>query len=227
MRNTTTRASLSLTMVLGLWLTGCLSRQADLNLPYPASPEPPSASAPNGATPQTTEANLSESRYEPVEFVVYVTTPQDVVARMLTLAQVRQTDVVYDLGCGDGRIVVAAAKTYGCHAVGVDLDPLRVKEATDSAEKNGVAHLVTVQLKDLFTVDLSQATVVALYLGTRLNRRLLPQLEQLAPGSRIVSHNYDIEGLTPDKVVRMTSREDGEDHFIYLWSCPLQRDSRR
>ena len=105
-------------------------------LPFAAS-----ASAPNGATPQTTEANLSESRYEPVEFVVYVTTPQDVVARMLTLAQVRQTDVVYDLGCGDGRIVVAAAKTYGCHAVGVDLDPLRVKEATDSAEKNGVAHL--------------------------------------------------------------------------------------
>jgi precorrin-6B methylase 2 len=159
-----------------------------------------------------------------VVFVEYVVTPHDVVAQMLKLAGVRSDDVVYDLGCGDGRILIAAAQQYGCRAVGFDLDHLRVEEARANAEKHHVADRVTVELKDVLDVDLRGATVVTIYLGTELNRKLVPQLQQLPPGARIVSHNFGIEGVTPDKVIRMTSHEDHEEHLIYLWTCPLERD---
>jgi ribosomal protein L11 methylase PrmA len=154
--------------------------------------------------------------------VEFVTTPNDVVDRMLELAYVGPEDVVYDLGCGDGRIVVAAAKKYGCRAVGFELDRLRVREARENALKNGVAGRVTIELRDALKVDLRPATVVTLYLGTELNARLVPQLEQLAPGSRIVSHDFGIEGFPADKTIRMTSREDNRDHLIHLWNCPIR-----
>jgi len=142
---------------------------------------------------------------------------------MLELARVRSDDILYDLGCGDGRILVAAAKKYGCRAVGVDLDQMRVEETRASALKNGVADRVTVERKDVLEVDLRPATVVTLYLGTELNRKLAPQLEQLEPGARIVSHNFGIEGFAPDEVVHMTSGEDHDEHLIYLWVCPLRK----
>jgi len=156
-----------------------------------------------------------------VLFVEFVVTPQDVVERMLKMARVTRGDVVYDLGCGDGRIVVTAARRYGCRAVGYDLDPLRVQEARTNATRHKVGHLVTIEQQDVLHSDLQQASVVTLYLGTEINARLIPQLEKLRPGARIVSHDFPIGVLTPDKVIEMTSRADGRQHRIYLWTCPL------
>ena len=153
---------------------------------------------------------------------IFVPTPQDIVEKMLTLANVKKTDVVYDLGCGDGRIVGTAAKKYGCKAVGVDLDPECVKCAREKVEKEMVGKLVSIEQKDLFTVDLSQADVVAIYLLPKLNVKLLPQLDKLKPGTRIVSHAFPIEGIQPDQVVRHTSSEDGVEHTLYLWTMPLK-----
>jgi len=151
----------------------------------------------------------------------YVATPQDVVERMLQLAKVGKDDVVYDLGCGDGRIVVTAAAKHGCKAAGFDTDPALVQRAKQNAEKQGVGALVTIEQKDVFSLDLSPATVVTLYMGRGVNRRLIPQLEKLQPGSRVVSHMYEIEGREPDDVVEMISAEDRVRHVIYLWTMPF------
>lgn len=197
-------------LALGLVLGGC--GRSDLSDPNQVRQQlliPPHESP--GSRPAT------------VVFVEYVGTPHDVVAEMLKLAQVRSDDIVYDLGCGDGRILIAAAKKYGCRAVGYDLDHLRVEEARANAEKNHVADKVTVELKDVLEADFRDATVVTLYMGTELNRKLIPQLQQLKPGTRIVSHNFGLEGFPPDEVISMTSREDHEEHLIYLWTCPLKR----
>jgi predicted RNA methylase len=155
--------------------------------------------------------------------VVYVPTPNDVVAKMLELATVAKDDVVYDLGCGDCRIPVTAAKKYGCRAVGYDIDPQRVKESKENIKKNGVGNLVTVQQEDIFTLDLSKASVVTLYLLPTLNVKLIPQLEKLKPGSRIVSHDFDMKGVKPDKRIAMTSKEDNTEHVLYLWTVPLKK----
>lgn len=156
--------------------------------------------------------------------VVYVPTPHDVVAKMLEMAQVSKDDVVYDLGCGDGRIVVTAAKQYGCRGVGFDVDPVRVDESRENASKNGVARLVEIKQDDIFVQDLSPASVVTLYLLPRLNVRLIPQLDKLKPGSRIVSHDFDMKGVTPDRMVTLTSKEDGVTHKLYLWTTPLKKE---
>jgi len=158
--------------------------------------------------------------------VVYVPTPNDVVAEMLKLAKVKKTDVVYDLGCGDGRIVVTAAKKYGCKGVGFDVDPQRIAESRANVTKNKVGKLVTIKNKDIFTVDLSKANVVTLYLLPSLNKKLVPQLEKMKPGSRIVSHEYDIEGVKPDKTIHIKSREDNAEHTIYLWTIPLKKTGK-
>src|SRR5262249_7784755 len=117
--------------------------------------------------------------------VIYVPTPQEVVDRMLELAEVVEGDVPYDLGCGDGRIVVTAAKRYGVKAVGFDIDPKRVAEARENVRKNGVGHLVTIRQQDIFTADFRDATVVTLFLLPNLNLRLRPKLAALRPGTRI------------------------------------------
>lgn len=158
--------------------------------------------------------------------VVYVPTPQDIVEAMLVLARVTPQDVVYDLGCGDGRIVVTAAKRWGCAGVGIDLSPIRIAEARALAERGNVAHLLAFRQEDLFRTDLSGATVVALYLLPHLNRRLVPQLERMAPGSRIVSHVYDgldELGILPDATLRVVSREDNSSHLLYLWTVPFRK----
>lgn len=155
--------------------------------------------------------------------VVFVPTPNDVVSRMLKIANVTADDVVYDLGCGDGRIVVAAAKKYGCKSVGYDIDPERVKEAKENAARNGVEELVAIKQQDIFKVDLSEADVVALYLLPQMNVRLIPQFQQMKPGSRIVAHNYGITGVKPDQVLTMKSREDNVEHTIYLWTTPIEK----
>ncbi|MCZ7636457.1 MAG: methyltransferase domain-containing protein [Verrucomicrobia bacterium] len=126
--------------------------------------------------------------------VVFVPTPQQVVEKMLELAEVKKGDVLYDLGCGDGRIVVTAAKKYGVKAIGFDIDPKRVEESLANVKSNKVEHLVTIKQADIFTLDLREASVVTLYLLPELNVRLMPQLEKLKPGSRIVSHDFDMRG---------------------------------
>jgi ribosomal protein L11 methylase PrmA len=157
--------------------------------------------------------------------VIYVPTPQKVVEKMLELAKVTKKDVVYDLGCGDGRIPVTAAKKYGSRAFGYDIDPQRVKESRENVEKNGVGHLVTIEQKDIFTLDLSKADVVTLYLLPSLNVKLIPQLEKLKPGSRIVSHDFDMKGVKPDKVIEVEGdSEYGLTHTVYLWTTPLKKD---
>jgi precorrin-6B methylase 2 len=156
--------------------------------------------------------------------VIFVPTPQDVVEKMLELAEVKKDDVVYDLGCGDGRIVVTAAKKYGCKAVGFDVDPQRIKESLENVEKNNVGHLVKIVQDDIFTLDLSKANVVTLFLLPSLNVRLIPQLEKLRPGSRIVSYRFDMDGVKPEKVIQARSDHDeGDTQTIYLWTVPLKK----
>lgn len=147
----------------------------------------------------------------------FVATPPDVVERMLTLARVGPSDVVYDLGCGDGRIVIAAARKFGARGVGVDIDPARIAEAQQSARRAGVEHLVTFRLQDALKTDVSEATVVTLYLVSALNVRLRPILTtQLRPGARIVSHNFAMGDWEPDVVDVFTSA-DGQSRTLYLW----------
>jgi len=154
--------------------------------------------------------------------VIYVPTPQPVVDKMLELAKVKKSDVVYDLGCGDGRIVVTAAKRYGARAFGFDVDPARVAEARENVKASGVEDLVTIEQKDIFTLDLSPASVVTLYLLPELNVRLIPQLEALKPGARVVSHDFDMAGVKPVK--QLSVKPEGErSHEVYLWTTPLKK----
>ena len=155
--------------------------------------------------------------------VVYVGSPHDVVAKMLEVAQVKKEDILYDPGCGDGRICVMAAKKYGCKAIGFDLNPVRIRESLENIKRNGVEKLVRIERKDIFTVDFSEASVVTLYLLPWMNKKLIPQLEKLKPGSRIVAHDYSIEGITPDKTLTIESKEDAVEHFLYVYSVPLKR----
>lgn len=155
--------------------------------------------------------------------VIFVPTPQDVVDKMLDLAKVTKDDVVYDLGCGDGRIVVSAAKR-GAKAFGFDIDPQRIKESRANVKKNKVEKLAKIDQKDIFKLDLSKANVVTLYLLPSLNVKLIPQLEKLKPGSRIVSHSFDMQGVKPDQVVEMVSKHDESTHTIYLWTAPLKKE---
>jgi outer membrane protein assembly factor BamB/precorrin-6B methylase 2 len=153
---------------------------------------------------------------------VFVPTPQDVVERMLELVKVKREEVVYDLGCGDGRIVATAARKYGCKAYGCDIDPECVKLSRETVEKQGVGRLVTIEKKDLFELDLSGADVVTLYLLPRTNERLIPQLKKLKPGARVVTHAFGIPGIRPDRVVTWRSEEDDLEHEIYIYTAPLQ-----
>ena len=151
--------------------------------------------------------------------VWYVATPPEIVDRMLDVAKVRTGDVVYDLGCGDGRMVIAAAKKFGTRGVGVDLDPARIREARANAKQAGVEGLVTFKVADLFETDIREATVVMLYLLPNLNRRLKPKLfAELRPGARVVSHDWDMgRDWPPDRSVKL-----GGD-TIYLWVMPERK----
>jgi protein-L-isoaspartate O-methyltransferase len=148
----------------------------------------------------------------------FAATPPDVVDRMLKLARVGPQDVVYDLGSGDGRIVIAAAQGFGARGVGVDIDPKRVEEAQANAKRAGVEHLVTFRVQDALETDVSDATVVTLYLVSALNVKLRPRLTtQLRPGARIVSHNFAMGDWEPDAVEVFTSA-DGLSRTLYLWN---------
>jgi SAM-dependent methyltransferase len=148
----------------------------------------------------------------------YVRTPDKVVNAMLKLAGVKATDIVYDLGCGDGRIVIAAAQQYGAHGVGIDIDPERVQEAREYAGKAGVEALVKFEVNDLFAADIHNATVIALYLLPDVNLRLRPKLlKELKPGTRIVSHDFDMGDWKPDQHELIDAGSS-----IYLWRIPAK-----
>jgi hypothetical protein len=155
----------------------------------------------------------------------FVPTPQNVVDMMLTMAEVTKNDVLYDLGSGDGRIVITAAKEYGAKGIGFELDDDLITEARERARKEGVSHLVEFRKQDVMTVDLSPATVVTLYLLPEANLKLRPRiLSHLRVGARVVSHNYDMGNWAPLRAVEV--REDeatSSPHWVYLWRIEAQR----
>lgn len=157
--------------------------------------------------------------------VIYVPTPQEVVDKMLEMADVRPGEIVYDLGCGDGRIPVTASKRFGSKTWGFDINPVRVKESLENVKRAKVEDLCTIKLQDIFELDLSKADVVTLYLLPQLNVKLIPQLDKLKPGCRIVSHDFDMEGVKPKKMVTYAP-SGGREHRIYLWVTPLEKERR-
>jgi len=152
----------------------------------------------------------------------YVSSPTRVVDRMLEMASIKPGETLYDLGCGDGRILITAVERYKAKAVGVEISPKLVSKATAAIERAGVASQARVMQGDLLEVDLTGADVVTLYLATQLNERLRPRLEKyLKPGARVVSHDYAVPGWKPTKV----DRTDGsQGHLIYLYEMPPSKD---
>jgi SAM-dependent methyltransferase len=146
--------------------------------------------------------------------VPYVPTTEKAVEEMLKLAKVQKSDVLYDLGCGDGRIVITAAKLYGTRGVGIDINPERIKEANENLKNSGVGDKVKFIQGDLFEMDLSPATVITLYLLPALNLKLRPKILKLKPGTRIVSHDFDMGDWKPEKTVEA----DGK--TVYFWTIP-------
>ena len=146
--------------------------------------------------------------------VIFVPTPEDVVDEMLKVANVSGKDVLYDLGSGDGRIPITAAKRFGTRGLGIDIDPDRIKEANENLKKSGVGDKVKFVQGDLFELDLSQATVITLYLLPALNLKLRPKLLKLKPGTRIVSHDFDMGDWKPEKTVKVGTRS------VYFWTVP-------
>ena len=147
--------------------------------------------------------------------VVFVTTPHKAVSRMLQLAGTTRTDIVYDLGSGDGRIVIAAAREFGARGVGVEIDPKLIQESEENARSAGVDNRVRFVQKDLFQVDLREATVVTLFLLPGLNEMLVPKfMKELRPGTRIVSHMFDMGEWQPDKTIKV------ESSILYYWVLP-------
>ncbi|HAX79538.1 MAG TPA: SAM-dependent methyltransferase [Cyanobacteria bacterium UBA11372] len=168
---------------------------------------PPAANAPGTPTPKK------------VPDVVYVPTPQVVVDKMLEMAKVGKNDVLYDLGSGDGRIVITAAEKFGTKGTGIEIDPKLVKQATTNAEKAKVSDRVQFLEQDLFQTDISSATVVTLYLLPELNLRLRPTLlRTLKPGTRIVSHDFDMGIWKPERVERVKGPR--REHIVGLWVVP-------
>jgi len=156
--------------------------------------------------------------------VAFITTPQKVVDRMLELAEVKEDDLLYDLGCGDARINITAAQRYGCRGIGYDISAKRGEVSRANVLKNGVEDLVKIERADVFTLDLRAASVITLYLLPELNDRLIPQLERLRPGVRIVSHDFDMKGIRPDEVVSIEDKDDPYgDHTLFLWTTPLKK----
>ena len=191
---------------------GCAQEEADtVQTPPDTGTE---AQTSSGADVSSTPDSVREPD------VPYVPTSSETVSRMLELANVSEDDVVYDLGSGDGRIVIAAAKQYGARGVGIEIDPERVKEARKNAREAGVADRVEFRQGDLFEADLSEATAVTLYLLPSVNMKLRPKLmKELEPGTPVVSHDFDMGDWEPERTVKV-----GGD-TVYLWRIPEDASS--
>ena len=166
----------------------------------------------------------------PQDSIPFVPSPMLVVERMLQLAEVRKEDVLYDLGSGDGRIVIQAAKKFGVRGVGIDLNPTLVEQARRKAAEEGVAHLVEFRAADGLAVDISQATVVTLYMFKWFNNQMRPKLQRLKPGSRVVAHDFDIDDWKPTKIEYVNPGDDSAAEFseprtLYLWKIDTESAS--
>ncbi|KAM3091956.1 SAM-dependent methyltransferase [Phormidesmis sp. 146-12] len=209
---------------ISLGIVGCTQQRDSVTAQVPSQTTPTESPAVTPtttptttptATPTTAPAQAPAQPQERALDVPYVPTPTAVVEEMLKLAKVGKNDVLYDLGSGDGRIVVTAAQKFGTKGVGVDIDPERVKEANENARKAGVTDRVEFRQQDLFKTDLRNATVVTLYLLPRINLQLRPKLfKELKPGTRIVSHAFDMGDWKPEKVVEVGSST------VYYWVVP-------
>jgi hypothetical protein len=158
--------------------------------------------------------------------VIYYPTPPETVNEMLRMAKVRNGDVLYDLGSGDGRIPIAAARQYGIRAVGIEIDPKLVTEAEQNARQANVSRLVSFRNEDMFRVDVSEATIVTLYLSEKLNVLLRPKLlRELRPGSRILSHDFRMGDWKPEQTVRVPWGKLYR--TVYLWTVPTPKNPRR
>lgn len=158
--------------------------------------------------------------------VPYVPTTDAAVAEMLKLAAVKKMDIVYDLGCGDGRIVIAAAKNFGARGVGIDINPERIRDAKENAKKAGVENLVRFEENDLFEANFREATVVTLFLLPNINLKLRPKLLQdLKPGTRVVSNTFDMGDWKPEKETTLPDPDNSSflSHRLYLWTVPEPR----
>lgn len=198
--------------ILGLVTVGC-TQQRNFEAEAPSETTNPQI----GSSANQTQVAPNNGTVVPPRTpdVVYVPTPMPVVNEMLRLADVQSGDKVYDLGSGDGRIVIAAAQERGATGIGIDIDPERVREANENAQQAGVSDRVEFRQQDLFETDFSDATVVTLYLLPELNVRLRPKLlRELQPGTRIVSHSFDMGEWKPEQVVQVDGRT------IYYWTVP-------
>jgi len=154
--------------------------------------------------------------------IPYVPSPMYVVHKMIEAAEIQKGDLLYDMGSGDGRIVIEAAKKYGIRGVGIDLNPELVAKAKENALNEGVSHLVEFRAQDGLTVDISEATVVTLYMFKWFNNAIRPKLQKLRPGSRVVAHDFDIDDWKPTSTVYLDSEKNGHEgierpHTLYLW----------
>jgi outer membrane protein assembly factor BamB len=182
------------------------------------------AADPDRLVLSTTNPALARTGVNRAPDAVYLPTPQEIVEEMLKIAKVRSTDRVVDLGSGDGRFIITSAKLYGAHSVGYEIDARLVEQSRRAIKQEGLESLARIEHEDLFTLDLQDADVVTVFLYPRLMERLIPQLEKLKPGARIVSHQFEMPGIKPDREWVIPCKEDGEQHRILLWTAPLRRD---
>jgi cyclopropane fatty-acyl-phospholipid synthase-like methyltransferase len=165
---------------------------------------------------------LSLSRFAGAQDTIpFVPSPMHVVQKMIEVADIKKGDVLYDMGSGDGRIIIEAAKKYGVRGVGIDLNPDLVAKARENAKNEGVSDLVEFRAQDGLTVDISEATVVTLYMFKWFNNALKPKLQKLKPGSRIVAHDFDIDDWKPTRIEYVQQPQDGSDYAesrtLYIW----------
>jgi hypothetical protein len=171
-----------------------------------------------GAPPTPTLPRIPDVRHAP--------SLSEAIDEMLALARVTSSDLLYDLGCGDGCVVVTAAQKCRCRAIGFDIDSQRVAESQENVRKNGLANMVRIQQRDMFDVDLSEADIVTLYLIPTLNVRLIPQITKMKPGARVVSQDFDLAGVIPDRVVQVYLSKREIYKTFYLWTLPLKLTDR-
>jgi SAM-dependent methyltransferase len=159
----------------------------------------------------------------------FITTSDPIIDKMVEMAALTKDDVAYDLGCGDGRIIIAASLKTGCRGVGFDIDPKRVAEARENVKQHGLENLVEIREQDIFTVDMREADAVLYYLLPWMGKKLIPQFQQMKPGSRIISHDFalgDIKDIEPEKTELVHSEETHDEHRVHRWIIPLKTKER-
>ncbi len=195
--------------------------------PQPTQPEPPKPPEllpePRVEPDPTPEPKVEFPR-EP--FVPFAATPEPIVVQMLKLASVQKNDVLYDLGSGDGRIVITAAQKFGARAFGYEIDPSLVRKSREEIQKQKLENLAVVEERNMYRLDLSRGSVITLYLSPEANLKLVPQLQKMQPGSRVVSYKYRIEGYKPLVTHKVWTQEKGtmREHTIWLYTIPLEKE---